>query len=460
MNDILRSPTPAAPVVPEVSDNKQSQSKSSSSDILIAATALETLKKQPPSSERTLPKPITAKQSLSLSPSPAPAKQSPSPSRSPTPVPPPPPPPPTLLDKMIAHPIISNSINYVLEKTISTSSNVLEQSAATTTRKRTRSEDTPIDPLDTTALPQLKKRLNPNTHHGHLDLRHQASISSALSIQRSLAEVKQLSSLNIGIESRRKLTMLIHFLKLGNTQLSERINKLIDSVDTRREKLKLRQQKERVKSAAECELDASIHQIKADIVATVKKIVSVVSTVSAQSLSEPARSNVREALLKLPANWATMLNNECLGEDEEDDENDEDDEDEEDEDDEEVADEDEEVADETITVTNTQLFQRRRKPSITRRLLDSLVAYRRTHGHNFDENTKKVKAWVKAKIRNHFLHDSSGGKVLILAQESLDMVNKIIVFCNEALEKADSWNTDKQLQQQSQLIQRLQKHNT
>ncbi|TID15018.1 hypothetical protein CANINC_004689 [Pichia inconspicua] len=455
MNDILRSPTSATPAAPSESakqpnvqstlhlnTNTNPQSTSTSSDIFLAATALETLKKQQQSPNQQIPSSTNS-------------------TSTPTPT-------PTLLDKMISHPIISNSINYVLERTRSTSSNVLEQSVTTTittTRKRTRNHinDDQIDPLDKKVLPQLKKR-------APIDLRHQASISSALSIQRSLEEVKQLSSLNIAIESRRKLTMLIHFLKLGNNQLSERINKLIDSVDTRREKLKLKQGKERTKSAAEAELDATIHQIKTDIVTTVKKIVNVVSTVSAQSLSEPARSNVREALLKLPANWATMLNNECISVDEDYDEDDEigedDDDDEDDDDEEEEEDGDNEDGDknnevnETITVTNTQIFQRRRKQSITRRLLDSFVAYRRTRGQNFDENTKKLKAWVKAKIRNHFLHDSSGGKVLILAQESLDMVNKIIAFCNESLEKAESWNNDKQLQQQSQLIQRLQRHDT
>lgn len=52
------------------------------------------------------------------------------------------------------------------------------------------------------------------------------------------------------------------------------------------------------------------------------------------------------------------------------------------------------------------------------------------------------------------MNDQSG-KVLVLAQESLDMINKIIKFCDESLDKADHWNTIKQQEHQRELLERL-----
>jgi hypothetical protein len=492
----------------------------------------------------------------------------------------------TIFDKMISHPIISNSINYVLEKTISSSNqtilsdyddktkninnnntitnnndnihiinnkvnvdkgklcnnsnnnnssnkpilpplnsitrnlsnnlfNLSNTNSNSNLNKRKRIDE--LDPLE-----NLTKRIkssnnnninnNNNSKNNNLffkrnnSLRQQIAMSSVMTTQKSLEELKHLSTLNLNIESRKKLTMLIHFLKLGNSQLSERIENLIQNVDAKREKLGLESKdnlihnsnlKSNLKSEtnsnsnSNSEFDLNIQQIKADIVTTVKKIVNVVSKVSAQSLSEPARSNVREALLKLPTNWATMLNNESLfslgmeeneegedeDEDEEEEEEEEEEEDEEDEEDEEYDEyEDAEVdnnnndiqynntsgKDEnipTIAVNNTAIFKRIRKPSISRRLMTSLIQYRKNKGEEFDKNTKKLKKWFREKIKDQIMHDSSG-KVLILAQESLDMINKIIKFCNESLDKADNWNTDRQNQHKLELLRRLQNINS
>ena len=49
----------------------------------------------------------------------------------------------------------------------------------------------------------------------------------------------------------------------------------------------------------------------------------------------------------------------------------------------------------------------------------------------------------------------TNGKVLVLAQESLDMINKIIKFCNENLDKAETWNSSKQVQQRENLRSKL-----
>lgn len=495
-------------------------------DLMLAASALEKLKgdKYAPATMRKLPKPTMASSTKSTISSTVAPK-------------------PTIFDKMISHPLISNSINYVLEKTINSSNNnILQEGNSSSSlppintippianltqlsyksnttnnetngkRKRELDASDPLDSLNekkrsrtsatslTSTYPNKDFRFKRKS--GNQNLRQQVAISSAVSAQKSLQDLKYLSGLNLNIESRKRLTMLIHFLKLGNSQLSERIDNLIQSVDAKRQRLA-------VKSAnlgegrSNSEPDINIQQIKSDIVTTVKKIVNVVSKVSAQSLSEPARSNVREALLKLPTNWATMLNNESVfsvGIDDESDFRNEDDyEDEEDDDEDEEEEEEEEIEEEvdddeddgeyeeaqesrisslsptsmpdtasktkvsvenipTMTVNNQTIFQRKRKPSVSRRLLTSLLRYRKTKGDGLEQNTLKVKKWFREKIKDQIMHDSSG-KVLILAQESLDMVNKIIKFCNESLDKAEHWNNDRQHQHQIELQQRLQQIN-
>lgn len=483
-------------------------------DLLLAASALEKLK-----SDRSLPAtPVT---NLSRTTFPSEKLQTFSVPAAPK---------PTIFDKMISHPLISNSINYVLEKTINSSNNnILQEDNSNSAlpsidaitpikelpkfpcdanksdsnldgvaKKRARDLDS-IDPLDsshrnkktkatiTPLLPTLPNRdVRFRKKNGRQNLRQQIAISSAVSAQKSLQDLKHLSSLNLNIESRKRLTMLIHFLKLGSSQLSERIDNLVQSVDEKRQKLSVKTGISG-ETRSNSEPDINIQQIKSDIVTTVKKIVNVVSKVSAQSLSEPARSNVREALLKLPTNWATMLNNEPLfsvGVDDEYDFNSEEDEDEDEEDDED--DEDDNAFKEahqsrigslsptsmseensrggeienipTMTVNNQTIFQRKRKPSISRRLLTSLLRYRKTKGGGLEQNTLKLKKWFREKIKDQIMHDSSG-KVLILAQESLDMVNKITKFCNESLDKAEHWNNDRQHQHQIELLQRLQQIN-
>lgn len=422
--------------------------------------------------------------------------------------------PTTIFDKVISHPLISNSINYVLEKTINTSSNNIIintssenndnnnnniDSANTPCEKNLVDKKISLPPLNsiTNKLPSLKRSRDDDDDDGsdvdvHVDddntnkpvdpltvkriktannttnnntLRKKVSINSALSAQKSLDDLKQLSTLNLNIESRKKLTMLIQFLKLGNTQLSERIDKLIENVDNKRNKI----MSNNITSTSTSS-DINIQQIKNEIITTVKKIVNVVSTVSAQSLTEPARSNVRDAILKLPTNWAKMLNNEInegndSDSDSNDDNTDDNTDDTDDDDEEEYEDSNENIVNENddledekiekIVVNNSTIFKRNRKPSISKRIMDSLIKYRQRQGISIDRNKILVKQWFRKNFKNQIMNDSSG-KVLILAQESLDMINKIIKFCNENLDKADNWNSNRQYQHQIELLHKLQ----
>lgn len=372
-----------------------------------------------------------------------------------------------LLNKVIFHPIISNSINFVLEKAKSKDldhggcEGGCDGGDAVVPRRRARAEDASLEEPDhSTKKQKFSKDSTP--------LRNQISVRSATK-HKSINDLRN-STLTLNIESRKKLTMLIQFLKLGNYQLNERIEKLIHSVDEKRDKLGVSKE------------ELNIQQIKTDIVATIKKIVTVVSKVSADSLSEPARSKVKDAILNLPTNWATMLDNQDNTMDIPSSDDDDLEEHEADEkrqkseheyndakqtgdgnqgekfvkEGEKEIEEKDETKEEipTITVNHKTMFQRERKASISRRIMNSLIEYRKSKGLEFDSSKKKLNNWFKNKIRNQILNDQSG-KVLVLAQESLDMINKIIKFCDESLDKADHWNTIKQQEHQRELLERL-----
>ncbi|KAH3662451.1 hypothetical protein OGAPHI_005703 [Ogataea philodendri] len=162
----------------------------------------------------------------------------------------------TILDKMASHPLISNPINYMLEKTINTSSNIVlladektkraryEQSSDEVSDEKTQTETGTLHKrprLEKSASgSQLSNRLPPPTQprfaRANSNLRQQVTISSAISTQKGLQDLTELSVLNLNIESRRRLTMLINFLKIGNTQLSERIENLLNALSAEQEK--------------------------------------------------------------------------------------------------------------------------------------------------------------------------------------------------------------------------------
>ncbi|KAG7798075.1 hypothetical protein KL929_002040 [Ogataea haglerorum] len=396
------------------------------------------------------------------------------------------PPKSTILDKVTSHPLISSSINYMLEKTINTSSNIVLLNEEKSKRARNDQQTESVGPdmkeiseqippkrpklEKTSSGSQLNNRLPPPSQPPRFarlnsSLRQQVTISSAISTQRSLQDLTELSVLNLNIESRRRLTMLINFLKIGNTQLSERIENLINvlanehavnqsrssspdsfrggastlslpslaSVSSATSLASLPNSDETPNLSPEAEIP--VQQLKNEIVGTVKKIVNVVSKVSANSLPEPARSNVREMLLKLPTNWAMSLEQNMS------------------------EPEDEDSDDETKTIyedsveypDQTAESQKRKSRSLAQQLLANLFKYRNKR----QKNAVQPNTWFKKSIRDQILSDRNG-KVLILAQESLDMINKIIKFCNENLDKAETWNISKQTQQAAHLMNKLQ----
>lgn len=126
--------------------------------------------------------------------------------------------------------------------------------------------------------------------------------------------------LNMSIESKKRLITCLHLLKLANNQLSEKVAYLQDVVEKEQEEL-LNPGSTAVKTeehnteedqefydAAES-VDERSGELGLEIVGTVKKVYSLISKYTGTSLPEPARSQVRESLLNLPSNWNTSIHN-------------------------------------------------------------------------------------------------------------------------------------------------------
>ncbi|KAI0465200.1 hypothetical protein LJB42_000425 [Komagataella kurtzmanii] len=317
-----------------------------------------------------------------------------------------------LIDKVTSYPIISTGINYMWQRNLVIAGNYIkgessEKEVVTTKRQKTTTNDS-----------KPEERSTPSYIRDNSRLRH-------------LQDLKDIGMINFNLESRQKLQMLINFLKLGNRQLNQRIEKLIVELrrqqrgdgddDTETETIvpdapsgkdseSNRSRSSSITSVQTVYEDATstglaspnlnqvnhkldqhfnnqpLNQVKNDIVTTVKRIVNVVSKFSGSALPEPARSNVREVLLKLPDNWANSVLPLVEGEG---------------------------AGDSPATANTTE-----------RSLLS-------------DPN----------------------GRVLVLAQESLDMVTKVIKFCSDTLDRADQWNLNKQIEQKTHLIHKLERIN-
>ncbi|CDK24843.1 unnamed protein product [Kuraishia capsulata CBS 1993] len=352
--------------------------------------------------------------------------------------------PDSFLEKVTSHPLISNSLHYMLEKTISQANSNIGEDTATKKRAFDNEETSFKRPKLTPSSTNLHKILPP--------LRGGPSagdVNDLVAAQRkTLLDIKELGMMNLSIESRKKLTMLINFLKIGNKQLSSRIDSLIELCDRQQPKdedefVDAKSQISRTASmdsltainstdevnssslvkeesqvvtqtaeessgdstsnsspaaaasntpSASATDDLFLQQLKQEIVGTVKKIVNVVSKFSGNSLPEPARSNVREVLLKLPINWATAINQDGPEED--------------------------------------QQAQQQRQ-----------------------EHRKSILSNLYSKYMQK--KPDPNERVLILAQESLDMIQKVMKFCNDSLDKAENWNLAKQTQQQTKLLNKL-----
>lgn len=123
---------------------------------------------------------------------------------------------------------------------------------------------------------------------------------------------------SLSYENKQRLRYCLHILKLANTHIASKVNQLQELL-----------QEERATAMAQSIaanhvphynnpnnnnnqdknnfLGQKVNLIKRDIVWTIRKVITALSTYAGNSLPEPARSHVRNYILRLPARWAATF---------------------------------------------------------------------------------------------------------------------------------------------------------
>lgn len=190
--------------------------------------------------------------------------------------------------------------------------NMVEQTRLEWKRKKRLRRANAMFPDEAKFLPYRTSSLLSSTALYPKNAQNLPSISEALALgNKNLNEF----SLNLSIESKKRIATCLQLLMLANKQLSSKIQhlqsliakeqELINSKKSSEEDSKQEDQEEDQQQDEIPEEDETTLQIKQEIVTTVKKVVSLISKYAGNSLPEPARSNVRQTLLRLPTKWAT-----------------------------------------------------------------------------------------------------------------------------------------------------------
>jgi Transcription factor Opi1 len=118
-------------------------------------------------------------------------------------------------------------------------------------------------------------------------------------------------------DSRQRLRYLLHLLRLANDQLAAKVTSLQDLI-AEQEATEMAQQiaanhvpsgssDGRAGRTLRCPAGDTVLGLKDEIITTVRKAVTVISTFAGNSLPEPARSHIRNYILQLPNRWALSL---------------------------------------------------------------------------------------------------------------------------------------------------------
>ncbi|CAI4499789.1 BBM_1a_G0022990.mRNA.1.CDS.1 [Saccharomyces cerevisiae] len=260
--------------------------------------------------------------------------------------------------------------------------------------------------------------------------------------------------LNMSIESKKRLVTCLHLLKLANKQLSDKVSCLQDLVEKEQVHPLHKQDGSAGTTAGAGEDDTSSDEdddddeffdaseqvnaseqsivVKMEVVGTVKKVYSLISKFTANSLPEPARSQVRESLLNLPTNWFDSVHSTSLPHH--------------------ASFHYANCQEPNVELQQQQQQQQQQRQQQQQQLLQQ-------------QQRKRVKDVGDTPPPSSSV--TPNGKVLILAKESLEMVRNVMGVVDSTLGKAEEWVKQKQevkemirerfLQQQQQYRQQQQK---
>lgn len=121
---------------------------------------------------------------------------------------------------------------------------------------------------------------------------------------------------NLSYENRQRLRYCLHLLKLANTHIASKVSQLQELLQEEKAAALAQsiasdhvptEQQQRKKLDPKVRFTQAVNNIKKDIIWTIRKVVSALSTYAGNSLPEPARSHVRSYILRLPQRWVSSL---------------------------------------------------------------------------------------------------------------------------------------------------------
>lgn len=209
-------------------------------------------------------------------------------------------------------------------------------------------------------------------------------------------------------ENRQRLRYCLHLLKLANTHIATKVNQLQELLNE--EKAAQQKNPQRRKRDPKVLFTQTVNNIKKDIIWTIRKVVSALSTYAGNSLPEPARTHVRTYILRLPQRWVTSL---------------------------------------TTETASGAATPRASEGQISVPGTPDMRHHRRTFsGESTDEGSSLLSPTTSNSSANTSLDDlpsyntEAGNRVLSLANEALDMLGSIINVVDETLARADDWCAD------------------
>ncbi|ODQ66891.1 Opi1-domain-containing protein [Nadsonia fulvescens var. elongata DSM 6958] len=244
-------------------------------------------------------------------------------------------------------------------------------------------------------------------------------------------------------ESRRRLRYCLHLLKLANNHLAATVQKLQDAIAEEQSKETARfiasqnvpQERGGLLNQPTESDDAetnfnsgttsnsnkkisAILNLKADVINTIRKVVTVISAYAGNSLPEPARSHVKNYILRLPSQWASNFtlnsdnnsNTSTVG-----------------------SQESSRV--ETPLSSMSAISSGATTPNIlpsSYNDYENLKSPTRNSLGMGNENSTASQGRCRQDIE-------IGGRVLILANESLEMLGNVISVVDDTLQKAELW---------------------
>ncbi|GMF01544.1 unnamed protein product [[Candida] boidinii] len=135
----------------------------------------------------------------------------------------------TLLDKFASHPIISNSINYIFEKTLSTSANYLHEDSSNSTIK----ENDSIDPLSKSSPNNITSITKKKNELNFQNLNSNTTINSSSSSSPSILPLPPLNSTSSKIIEPSTLSSSISSSSLSLSSPSSSSSPSSNQIDIR-----------------------------------------------------------------------------------------------------------------------------------------------------------------------------------------------------------------------------------